>query len=123
MAELPPEYHRLRRIVKSLIPRFKRKEGRKNFQLNDAKHMLNELGMQMSPELLEYLTQDDRKLDEFIEGIYALEDDLGIPVIDDFGAIRTDLLPKVYVEKENKLVGFSVTYAGEEVVFVEYPIS
>lgn len=114
------EYERLRRIAKSLIPRFKRPTERRNYHLSDARHMLNELGMQMSPSLLNHLVEDDRKLDEFIDGIYALEDDLGISVINEFNSIRPELSPRVYVVNEERIIGFSVIYGGEEVVFVEY---
>ncbi|MCI4667878.1 MAG: hypothetical protein MRZ79_06930 [Bacteroidia bacterium] len=122
MPELPSEYKRLKRVAKSLIPRFNKSPNRKHYQLNDAKHMLNELGMQMSPALLKYLTEDDRNLDEFIDGIYALEDELGVPVVNEFGSVRPDLSPQVYVVTEERVIGFSVVYGGEEIVFVEYTI-
>ena len=111
------EFKRLERIVKSLIPRIPRAEDRQ-YQLSDARHMINDLGLQMPPEVMAYLLERDTILDDFIMSIYALERELRRKVITDFDTIDEALDPKVYVEGNE--VGFSVTHQGRELVFAEY---
>jgi hypothetical protein len=113
------EFKRLERLVKSLIPRIPRAENRQ-YQLSDARHMINDLGLQMPPEVMAYLLSRDAILDDFIMSIYALERELGRKVVTDFGVIDEALDPKVYVEDGE--VGFSVTRKGRELIFAEYSL-
>jgi hypothetical protein len=111
------EFKRLERLVRSLIPRFPR-DPKRQYALADARHMINELGLQMPPEVLSFLVSDDAILDDFIHSIYDLEARLGRKVIDAHGAIDAALDPQVYVEGGE--VGFSITHRGKEMVFAEY---
>jgi hypothetical protein len=115
------EYKRLKRMFKSLIPRFPRDEDRQ-YTLSDARNMINDLGIQMSPEALERLVSSDLILDDFINNIYFLEEDIGRKVITEFATIDMKYNPRVYEDQAENLIGFSVTYRGEEIVFAEYPL-
>lgn len=111
------EFKRLSRLIKSAIPRFPRGKDRQ-YQLSDARMMITDLGMQMSPEALAFMTEDDNKLDDFLMNIYHLESDIRKKAITEFATIDLDLSPKVY-EEDGKL-GFSVLHKDEEIVFAEY---
>lgn len=111
------EFKRLTRLIKAAIPRFPRSADRQ-YKLSDARNMITDLGMQMSPEALEYMTSDDNRLDDFLMNIYHLEADIRKKAITEFATIDIELLPKVY-EEEGKL-GFSVTHKKKEIVFAEY---
>lgn len=111
------DFKRLERLVKALIPRLPRAEDRQ-YQLSDARHMINDLGLQMPPEVLAYLIERDAILDDFLMSVYGLERELRRKVVTDFGVIDEALDPKVYIE--DGTVGFSVTHKGRELVFAEY---
>lgn len=111
------EFKRLERIVRSLIPRFP-SNAKRNYSLADARHMINELGIQMPPNVLEYLVSDDAILDDFLSGIYDLETRLKRKVTDEYQSIDQGLDPKVYIEDGE--VGFSITHKARELVFAEY---
>lgn len=113
------DYKRLKRLLKSLIPRFPRDEDRQ-YSLADSRNMINDLGLQMSADTLAYLVGDDKILDDFLNNVYYLEDDIGRKVITDYATIDMKYNPRVY--EESDLVGFSVTYRGEEIVFAEYDL-
>jgi hypothetical protein len=113
------EFKRLERLVKALIPRLPRAENRQ-YQLADARHMINDLGMHIPPEVLAYLLAQDAILDDFLMSIYALEKELRRKVVTEFATIDEALEPKVYVEEA--LIGFSVTHKARELVFAEYQL-
>lgn len=113
------EYKRLERLAKSLIPRFDRRgDDRPNYQLADARHMINELGLQMSPEALKHLLSQDAILDDFLMSIIELESYLKRRVVLDDMTIDPDLTPRVY--EEPTVIGFSIERKGKEIVFAEY---
>lgn len=113
------DYKRLERMIRSLIPRFPRAEDRQ-YSLKDARNMINELGLQMPADVLDFLVSRDTILDDFINSIHDLEAKLRRKVVNDHGEIDEELEPKVYVEEDE--VGFSVTHKGKEIVFAEYPL-
>lgn len=113
------EFKRLKRLAKSLIPRFPRDEDRQ-YSLDDARNMINDLGLSLSPEALGYVIHDDKILDDFVNGIHNLENKLRRKVVNEQALINPDLDPKAY--EEDQTVGFTVTYKGEEIVFAEYDL-
>lgn len=114
------EFLRLKRVVKSIIPRFPKGRERQ-YNLGDARNMINELGMQMSPATLEALVSNDMILDDFLSSVYHLEYEIRRKVVTSFATIDADYNPRVY--EEDNVVGFSVTHRGEELVFAEYDLS
>lgn len=114
------EYKRLKRVLKSLIPRFPKDEDRQ-YSLADARNMINDVGLQMSSEVLEKIVSKDKLLDDFLDDIYYLESDIGRKVVTDYATIDMKYNPRVYVEGD--LVGFSITHKGEEIVFAEYELN
>lgn len=113
------DFKRIQRLAKSLIPRFP-KNREKYWEHSDVRNMINDLGLQMSPEVLSKLVNNDQVLDDFISSIYQLERRINREVITEFATIDTDYDPKVYVEDGE--VGFSITHKGKEIVFAEYKL-
>lgn len=113
------ELRRLERLAKSLIPRIPRGEDRQ-YTLEDARHMINELGLQMSPEALAFMTGDSNRLDDFLMNVYHLEEKVGKKVTTDSRSIDERYEPKVY--EEDGTLAFSVTWRGKERVFAEYQV-
>ncbi len=113
------ELHRLKRIAKSLIPHTPR-ESEKRYNYSDAKMMINDLALTISPNTLSYLVDSDMVLDDFIHSIYELEHTLHQKATNDLKVIDPELYPRAY--EEHHRVVFTVTYDGEEWVFAEYNI-
>ncbi len=111
------DLRRLERIAKSLIPRIPR-GSKQQYTLDDARNMINEFGIDLSPEALAFLTQDDIHLDSFLMGVYHLENKIGKRVVTDQATIVEDLSPKVY--EEEGTIAFTVLWRGKERVFAEF---
>jgi len=113
------EFSRLKRLTKSLIPRFPR-SGERTYSPSDARMMISELGIHMPSAVYTRLVEQDAILDDFVNSIYQLERKLRRRVITDMAIIDEELNPQVYVE--NGTVGFSITHKDEEIVFAEYEL-
>ena len=66
------ELYRIKRIVKSLIPRTPRNPDRR-YSYDDARLIINDLAMSLSPEMLAYLVDSDEVLEDFVLSLYELE--------------------------------------------------
>ncbi|MEL6624890.1 MAG: hypothetical protein AAFQ83_05975 [Bacteroidota bacterium] len=121
MEDFSGDFKRLKRLIKSVIPRFTTTSAGSRYRLEDAKVMINDLGLQMSPETLAKMLSRDDILDDFLMSIHELERDLKQKVITDFYTIDPLLAPKVY--DLGKEVGFTIiSRKGEEIVFAEYTL-
>ncbi len=114
------DLQRLKRIVKSLIPRIPRKSELR-YDYGDARLMINDLALDLSPQTLSYLVNNDMVLEDFINSIYDLEHQLRRQVTTRMNTIDPELLPKVY--EESNSVTFTVKFDGDEWIFAEYTIS
>lgn len=113
------DFTRLQRLAKSLIPRFSRERTR-HYNHDDARNIINDLGLQIPPRVLSFLISSDTLLEDFINSLYALEDHLRKPVVTEYATLDSSFMPQVYVEPHE--VGFSITHKGKEIVFAEYPL-
>ncbi|MCB0840813.1 MAG: hypothetical protein KDD99_29295 [Bacteroidetes bacterium] len=113
------EFKRFQRLAKSIIPRFKRGDD-EYYSREDARNMINDLGMQMEPEVLAKLIENEEVLEDFTNSIYQLEKKVRKKVVTDFATIDLEFEPKVYVE--DGVVGFTIVHRGDEIVFAEYKI-
>ncbi|MEM7371496.1 MAG: hypothetical protein AAF587_22980 [Bacteroidota bacterium] len=111
------DFYRIKRLAKSLVPRFSRSRTYE-YTLSDAHMMITDLGMNIPPEILEKLVSNDRILDDFLTSIYQLEKEIRQTAITEFATIKPELEPKVYLE--DGMVGFTIMHKGEELVFAEY---
>ena len=113
------EYKRFKRIIKSVIPRFPQ-GGERNYSHDDAKMIINDLGLAIPPKVLAKMLESNTLLEDFINHLYHLEADIRKRVVNEFSVIDPKFEPKVH--NEDGMLGFTVRHKGEEIVFVEYRI-
>jgi hypothetical protein len=114
------EFDRLKRAVTSWISgvRIRKKRRIATYQDDDALMILTDLGLQMSPEALIYISNDGTRREDFLMQLYAAEEDLRVDIIKDNVMIDPALQPKVY-EVEGK-IGFTIMHKKEEYLVAEY---
>ena len=108
---------RLKRVVKSWTGVLSRDEI--YYSYDDARMILTDLGMQMSPEALAYLTSSEEIMEEFLGQVSAVEKKLGLNIIKDQYSIDPELQPKVY-EIEGEII-ITILHKGVESILVEFP--
>lgn len=117
------ELSRLQRLAKSLVPNFGKKRER-YYNFDDAKMMINDLALEIPADMLAKLLDSDTLLDDFLMGLYQIEDHIGKKdVVLENHTLNPDYQPRVYVE-ENR-IAFSLTYGSlmkKEIVFAEYTL-
>jgi hypothetical protein len=114
------DFKRFKRAVKSMLPRIGKKRDR-YYDYGDARLMINDLGLQMSADVLAYLVSRTDVLEDFIQGVYFFEDDIRKKdVVIDPTVINSKYEPKVYVEDGK--VEFTASYGGDEIIFAEYQL-
>jgi hypothetical protein len=114
------EFNRLKRAVGSWIGGLRHRKKRRvsTYQSDDALMILSDLGMQMSPEALIFVSGDSIRREDFLMQLYAAEDDLNVDLIKDNVMLDPALNPKVY-EVEGK-IGFTVVVKKEEYLVAEF---
>ncbi|MCB9231356.1 MAG: hypothetical protein H6581_06830 [Bacteroidia bacterium] len=108
---------RLTRVIKSWKGKITRDVY---YEGADAFMILTDLGLQMSPQTLAYLTSSDSLKDDFVDGLYAAEEKAGKLLVVDNQMIDPAYDPKVY--EEGREVIFTVKIKDKEVVFAEFPL-
>ena len=109
--------NRLKRVVKSWTGVLSRNEI--YYSYDDARMILTELGMDMSPEAFAYLTGSQEIMDEFLGQVSAVEKKLGINIILDNSRIDPELSPQVY-EIDGEII-ITILDKGVESILVEFP--
>ncbi|MEM6764274.1 MAG: hypothetical protein AAF824_06995 [Bacteroidota bacterium] len=110
---------RLERIIKSRLPRFP-KTIDYTYSIKDARNMINDLGLSLSPEALAYLTETETVLDDFLEGIYHVENKFRKRVASERAILKEEFSPQVY--EEDSKATFTLTYRDKEYIFAEYEL-
>ncbi|MEM8902055.1 MAG: hypothetical protein AAGC85_28370 [Bacteroidota bacterium] len=113
------DFKRLERIIKSRLPRFP-KDIDYTYSIKDARNMINDLGLSLSPEALAYLTETETILDDFLEGVYHVENRFKKRVANEQAFLKEEFSPKVY-EEDGKAT-FTLTYRGKESSFAAYAL-
>ncbi|MEL6193397.1 MAG: hypothetical protein AAFR66_15165 [Bacteroidota bacterium] len=113
------DFKRLERIIKSRLPRFP-KDIDYTYSVKDARNMINDLGLSLSPEALAYLTETETILDDFLEGVYHVENRFKKRVANEQAFLKEEFSPKVY-EEDGKAI-FTLTHRGKEYIFAEYDL-
>ena len=114
------EFDRLKRAVTSWISgvRIRKKRRIATYQDDDALMILTDLGLQMSPEALIYISNDGTRREDFLQQLYMSEDELDIDLILDNVMIDPHWQPRVV--EEGKRIAFLATVRGEELIIAEY---
>jgi len=113
------DFKRLQRIAKSMIPRLSFRSQAEH-SMEDARDMINDLGIQIPPKALALLLSKDEILDDFAEGVVALKREIKRDVLDEFGLIDAELEPQVLVDGQT--VAFFVMHKKESLIFAEYTL-
>lgn len=114
------ELQRLKRVFDSWLGQVRKTKKRRlsSYDQDDPRMIITELGLQMSPDALVYMTDDSVRREDFLHQVYAAEDELDIDLIRDNREIDPALDPKVY-EEEGYIV-FTAMVDGEEFVIAEF---
>lgn len=117
------ELSRLQRLARAIVPNFGKKRER-YYNFDDAKMMINELALDIPPDMLAKLLDNDTLLDDFLMGLYQIEDHIGKrDVVLENHTLNPAYQPRVYVEGNQ--IAFSLTHGSlmkKEVVFAEYEL-
>lgn len=112
------EFYRIKRVVSSWLAGRVKRRRTATYEQDDARMILNELGLQMSPEALAFVADNSFRREDMLVQIYAAEEELNVDLILDNVMIDPIWDPKVYVG--DKKFAITVTVRREEVVIVEF---
>ena len=106
---------RLHRIARSWQGRLSGKDL--HYTQDDAFLILTNLGLQMSPETLAYLTGSAEQLEEFMEALHLTEKEIGQEIVEEGNQITAEFDPKVY-EVDGEAI-FTIRYKEAETIIAE----
>lgn len=114
------DLQRLKRVFGSWVGKLRHRKKRRSsiYEDDDSLLILTDLGMQMSPEALEYVSGNSTRREDFLQQLYMSEDELDIDLIQD--NVRLDPKWKPNVREEGKRIAFTVVVRGEEMIVAEY---
>lgn len=107
---------RLLRVAKAWTGKLRRTVY---YDTADARMILNELGMQMSPAALEYMTSSDLIMEEFLQCIYEAEEVLGKSLISE-GGMQISPVWKTRVLEADGILVFTLMDGKKEKIFAEF---
>lgn len=109
---------RLKRIVRSWTGAWK-KRRQDDYTLDDPNIIITELGLQLSPEGLRFMLDNEARRDSFLQAVYELEEDFDMDIIVESRMIDPELNPRAYEEED--LIFFTIELDNEEVLLAEFP--
>ena len=116
------EFKRFSRLIKSYIPDFSRRRDIGDYyQKEEARAIINEMAMDIPPKVLSAILGSEKILEEFISGIYQVEDKIRKKIVTEHSVIDPKYDPKAIIE-EGRLV-FTVKLKGEETLFAEFRLN
>lgn len=109
---------RLKRLTKSWIGSLRKRRRSASYEQDDPRMIINELGLQMSPETLTFLADSSYHREDLLVQIHGAEEELDIDLIRNNVEIDPIWDPKVY--EDDSLILFTVVVDEEEVIIVEF---
>ena len=106
---------RLHRIARSWKGQLHGKDI--HYTQDDAFLILTDLGLQMSPETLAYLTSTAEMLEEFMEALHWTEKEIVRHIVEDGNRISPEYDPKVY-EVDGEAI-FTIKHKEVEMIMAE----
>ena len=112
------DLYRIKRIARSWWGGVRKKQRPATYEQDDPRMIINDLGLQMSPEALEGIADNSFRREDMLVQLYNAEEELGIDLIKDNTAIDPKWNPKVYEQDDR--VAITIVVKKEEVVIVEF---
>lgn len=113
------DFNRFKRVVKSWVGSFKRNRS-EDYQFDDANMIITNLGMQFRAETLAWVLAEDTRKEDFLQGIYAAEEELNQDIVIGNTEIDPVFDPQVY--EFNGKLEFTIRWKGEEIIFAEFEL-
>lgn len=114
------ELQRLKRVFGSWVGKIRHRKVRRTsvYNQDDALLILTELGMQMSPQALEYVSGNSTRREDFLQQVYLSEDELDVDLIED--NVRIDPRWNPTVREEGNKIAITVIHRREEMIIAEW---
>lgn len=112
------EFYRIKRIVNSWLGSRHKRRRSATYEQDDPRMILNDLGLQMSPEALAFVADSSFRREDMLMQIYAAEEELDVDLVLDNVQIDPIWDPKVYVGDQKFAV--TVVVRKQEVVVIEF---
>ncbi len=109
---------RLKRVVGSWVGSFRKRRRPGVYEQDDPRMIINNLGLQLSPEALSFIVDSQFHREDMLMQIYAAEEELDCDLVVDNTRLDPARSPKVYEEKDQ--IAITVTVKGEEIVVVHF---
>ena len=116
--ETMSEFYRIKRIVNSWLGSRVKRRRSSTYEQDDPRMILNDLGLQMSPEALAFVADDSFRREDMLMQLYAAEEELDVDLV--LNNVQLDPIwdPKVYVGDGKFAI--TVVVRREEVLVVEF---
>ena len=109
---------RLKRVVKAWYAGLRKRRRTAVYEKDDPRMIINDLGLQMSPEALSFIADSSFHREDMLVQIYAAEEELDRDLVLDNIRLDPAYSPKVY-ETEDR-IAVTMIVKGEEVVIFEF---
>jgi hypothetical protein len=109
-------FKRLERVVRSYTG-ILRKRRKYYYSADNARAILTELGLKMSPKTFSYLTDSTVILEEFVSQLHETEEHLGYGIVKDMNEIHPGLEPDVI--EDNGHAVFTIQHKGRSIIIAE----
>lgn len=109
---------RLKRVVMSWVGGLRKRRRNAVYEQDDPRMIINDLGLQLSPEGLAFIADSSFHREDMLMQIYAAEEELDRDLVVDNNRLDPAYSPKVY-EKDDRIV-VTMVVKGEEVVIFEF---
>ncbi len=109
---------RLKRVVESWVGGLRKRRRTAVYEHDDPRMIINDLGLQMSPEALSFIADSRYHREDMLMQIYAAEEELDRDLVVDNNRLDPVYSPKVY-EDEDKIT-ITMVVNGKESIIVEF---
>lgn len=112
------ELRKLKRLVNSWMGSMRKARREAEYKEDDPRMIINELGLQLSPEGLKFIADDSFRREDMLMQIYAAEEELDVDLVKANVMLDPIWEPKVYEEKNR--IAITVVVDRDEVIIIEF---
>lgn len=109
---------RLKRVVTSWVGGLRKKRRSSVYEQDDPRMIINDLGLQLSPEALSFIADSSFHREDMLMQIYAAEEELDRDLVVDNVRLDPVYSPKVYESFDR--IAVTMIINGDEVVVFEF---